>query len=186
VFHENLDLVLAEIERLERIAGNFARFGAPDPAGQAPFDAGEAARETVALYAPGEEAVRYSLETRGEPRELIGDPEGFRRVLVNLVQNAREAVLARGSGAIVVRLDWEREPGWARISVLDDGVGLPDGGLERLFEPSFSTKTRGTGLGLAITRRIVESWGGTIEWERRATGGTAMHVRLRVAPTAES
>ena len=186
VFHENLDLVLAEIERLERIAGNFARFGAPDPAGQAPFDALETARETVALYAPGEETVRYSLETRGEPRQLIGDPEGFRRILVNLLQNAREAVLARGSGAIVVRLDWEREPGWARISVLDDGVGLPDDGLERLFEPSFSTKTRGTGLGLAITRRIVESWGGTIEWERRTTGGTAMHVRLRVAPTAGS
>ena len=130
--------------------------------------------------------MSYSLEARGDPQQLIGDPEGFRRVLVNLVQNAREAVLARGSGAIVVRLDWEREPGWARISVLDDGVGLPDDGLERLFEPSFSTKTRGTGLGLAITRRIVESWGGTIEWERRTTGGTAMHVRLRVAPTAGS
>jgi nitrogen fixation/metabolism regulation signal transduction histidine kinase len=186
VFHENLDLVLAEIERLERIAGNFARFGAPDPSGQAPFDALETARETVALYAPGEEAVRYSLETSGEPQDLIGDPEGFRRVLVNLVQNAREAVLARGSGAIVVRLDWAREPGWARISVLDDGVGLPDDGLERLFEPSFSTKTRGTGLGLAITRRIVESWGGTIEWERRSTGGTAMHVRMRVAPAPGS
>jgi signal transduction histidine kinase len=82
---------------------------------------------------------------------------------------------------IEVRLDWEREPGWARVSVLDDGIGLPSEGLDRLFEPSFSTKTRGTGLGLAITRRIVESWGGTIDWERREGRGTAMHVRLRTA-----
>jgi signal transduction histidine kinase len=70
------------------------------------------------------------------------------------------------------------------VSVLDDGSGLPEEGLERLFEPSFSTKTRGTGLGLAITRRIVESWGGTIDWERREGGGTAMHVRLRAAGDA--
>ncbi|HYO46026.1 MAG TPA: ATP-binding protein [Gemmatimonadota bacterium] len=185
VFHANLELVLAEIERLERIAGNFARFGAPDPAGRGPFDALEAARETVALYAPGEEGIEYRLETYGEPRPLIGDPEGFRRVLVNLLQNARESVIGRGAGEIEVWLDWEREPGWALVSVLDDGSGLPSEGLERLFEPSFSTKTRGTGLGLAITRRIVESWGGTIDWERREGGGTAMHVRLRAAGDAE-
>jgi PAS domain S-box-containing protein len=181
VFHANLELVLAEIERLERIAGNFARFGAPDPAGRGAFDALEAARETVRLYAPGEEGIEYRLETQGEPGPLIGDPEGFRRVLVNLLQNAREAVVGRGKGVIEVRLDWEREPGWARVSVLDDGIGLPSEGLDRLFEPSFSTKTRGTGLGLAITRRIVESWGGTIDWERREGRGTAMHVRLRTA-----
>jgi signal transduction histidine kinase len=56
-------------------------------------------------------------------------------------------------------------------------MGLPEG-VDRLFEPSFSTKTRGTGLGLAITRRIVEAWEGTIEWERRSPRGTAFHVRL--------
>ncbi|HJU85954.1 MAG TPA: ATP-binding protein, partial [Gemmatimonadota bacterium] len=181
VFHANIELVLAEIERLERIAGSFARFGATDTAVSGPFDALEAARETVALYRHGEEGIEYRLDTRGEPRPLIGEPEGFRRVLVNLLQNAREAVLGNGAGTIAVELDWEGDPGWARVSVLDDGIGLPPEGLERLFEPSFSTKTRGTGLGLAITRRIVESWGGTIEWERREGGGTAMHVRLRSA-----
>jgi PAS domain S-box-containing protein len=185
VFHANLELVLAEIERLERIAGSFARFGATDTAVSGPFDALEAAEETVALYRHGEEGIEYRLETRGDPLPLIGDPEGFRRVLVNLLQNAREAVLGNGAGTIVVALDWEAEPAWGRVSVLDDGIGLPEEGTERLFEPSFSTKTRGTGLGLAITRRIVESWGGTIDWERRRGGGTAMHVRLRAARTPE-
>jgi signal transduction histidine kinase len=77
-----------------------------------------------------------------------------------------------------LQLDWKRETGWAWISVVDDGIGLPAEGLDRLFEPSFSTKTRGTGLGLAITRRIVEAWGGTIDYERPPDGGTAIHVRL--------
>ncbi|CAN5268632.1 hypothetical protein BH18GEM1_BH18GEM1_04600 [soil metagenome] len=182
MFHKNVDLVLAEIERLERIAGNFARFAVPDPAVREPFDPLAAARDVVALFAPGEEGIAYELESAGEPRPLLGDPEGFRRILVNLIQNSRDAVLAAGGREVFVRLDWAREPGWAWISVLDDGIGIPAESLDRLFEPSFSTKTRGTGLGLAITRRIVEAWGGTIDYERRKEGGTAIHVRLKSPP----
>jgi PAS domain S-box-containing protein len=178
VFHSNLDLILAEVERLERIASNFARFAVPDPAVNEPFDAEVAAREVVALFEPGEDEVDYSLDVVGQPRHLRGDPEGFRRILVNLLQNSREAVLAADGGSVRLQLDWKRETGWAWISVVDDGIGLPAEGLDRLFEPSFSTKTRGTGLGLAITRRIVEAWGGTIDYERPPDGGTAIHVRL--------
>ncbi len=181
LFRSNLDLVLSEIERLERIAGNFARFAVPDPGSLVPFDAVEVARDALTLFQGAEENVMYGLQTVGESRPLLGEPEGFRRVLVNLLQNARDAVVANGGGRVDVRLDWEREPGWARVSVLDEGIGLPETGLERLFEPSFSTKTRGTGLGLAITSRIVEAWGGTIEYERRPEGGTAIHARLRLA-----
>jgi PAS domain S-box-containing protein len=183
VFHENLDLVLSEIDRLERIATNFARFAFPDPTVSAPFDAVEVAREALALFGPGEEPVSYSLELVGEPRPLIGETEGFRRILMNLLQNARQAVLAVGGGEVELRIDWEREAGWARVSVLDEGIGLPAEGLDRLFEPSFSTKTRGTGLGLAITKRIVEAWNGTIGWEAREPVGTAFHVRLRTTGT---
>ncbi|MFN2384593.1 MAG: PAS domain-containing sensor histidine kinase [Gemmatimonadota bacterium] len=184
VFRANLELVLGEIERLEKIAGNFARFAVPDPSARGPFDALAVARDALGLYASGDEQVSYALETAGEPAPLLGDAEGYRRVLVNLVQNSREAVLAAGVGSIVLQLDWAREPGWAWSSVLDDGVGVPAEGLERLFEPTFSTKKRGTGLGLALTRRIVEAWGGTIQHERRPEGGTAMHVRLPIAQTA--
>jgi nitrogen fixation/metabolism regulation signal transduction histidine kinase len=181
LFRSNLELVLAEIERLERIAGNFARFAVPDPGSLVPFDAVSVAGDALSLFQGTEDGVRYGLQTVGAPKPLLGEPEGFRRVLVNLLQNARDAVVANGGGRVDVRLDWEREPGWARVSVLDEGIGLPESGLERLFEPSFSTKTRGTGLGLAITRRIVEAWGGTIGYERRPEGGTAIHARLRLA-----
>lgn len=181
LFRANLDLVLSEIDRLERIAGNFARFAVPDPGALVPFDAVEVAQGALALFERGGEAVSYGLEGEPERLFLLGEPEEFRRVLVNLLQNARDAVLSGGRGRVTVRLERDPEPGWARVSVIDDGIGLPDEGLERLFEPSFSTKTRGTGLGLAITRRIVEAWGGTIEYERREEGGTAIHARLRLA-----
>lgn len=177
---QNLDLVLAEIARLERIAGSFARFAIPRRTAPEPVDAVAVARDVVALYGSGDEGVTYEVEVAGDPAPVMAEREGLRRVVVNLVENAREAVEGDGSG-VTVRLDFTGDPDRARISVIDDGSGLPEGDVERLFEPSFSTKTRGTGLGLAMSRRIVESWGGSIAWERRRPRGTAMHVTLRRA-----
>ncbi|MDX1624438.1 MAG: ATP-binding protein [Gemmatimonadota bacterium] len=179
LFRENLELILAEIDRLERIAGSFARFAVPHPGELEPFDAVDIARDALALFAPGEEGVEYHFSVKGQPRPLLGEPEGFRRILVNLLQNSRDAVLAAGEGRVEVVLDWTGDPRWARVSVLDEGVGFPQEEVERLFEPSFSTKSGGTGLGLAITRRIVEAWGGEIAWERLDSGGAAIHLRLR-------
>lgn len=181
LFHENLELILSEIDRLERIAGSFARFAVPHPGELEAFDAVDVAHDAVALFAPGEEGIDYDVTVVGKPHPLLGEPEGFRRILVNLLQNGREAVLAVGGGRIAVRFDWTIEPGWARVSVIDEGAGFPDEEVERLFEPSFSTKSRGTGLGLAITRRIVEAWGGSVSWERPEEGGAVIHLRLRTA-----
>jgi len=62
--------------------------------------------------------------------------------------------------------------------VADDGAGIPDELLPRVFEPRFSTTTSGSGLGLAIVRRLVESWGGRVEVESEAGRGTVVTVRL--------
>ena len=68
--------------------------------------------------------------------------------------------------------------GPGRIRVADDGEGIPAELLPRIFEPRFSTTTSGSGLGLAIVRRLVESWGGTIEVESEVGQGTVVTVRL--------
>ncbi|MBW3660040.1 MAG: HAMP domain-containing protein [Gemmatimonadetes bacterium] len=181
LFHRNLDLVLSEIDRLERIAGSFARFGVPQPTVVEPFDAVAVARDAIELFRPGDEKIDYALEVTGEARPVLGEAEGFRRVLVNLLQNAREAVLgtAARKGRVAVEIDFAGDAEEARVSVVDDGTGLSADATDRLFEPSFSTKTRGTGLGLAIVKRTVETWGGSVEWERRRPAGTAIHLRLR-------
>jgi signal transduction histidine kinase len=62
--------------------------------------------------------------------------------------------------------------------VADDGAGIPADLLPRIFEPRFSTTTSGSGLGLAIVRRLVESWGGTVEVESEVGRGTVATVRL--------
>ncbi|MBA2565800.1 MAG: PAS domain-containing protein, partial [Gemmatimonadetes bacterium] len=168
----SLDLVLSEIGRLERIAGEFSRFGAAEPEAGS-LDLMDVTREVVDLYAQGDGDVRVLLDARGEPAHVSAERDGLKKVLVNLLENAREAMheTGAGGGTIQVELDFQAREDCARVRVRDEGPGIPAEDLERLFQPYFSTKTRGTGLGLAIARRIVRAWGGSISagnWERGA------------------
>ena len=127
-------------------------------------------REVVDLYAHQDSHLRFDIEVRGTPVPVMAEADGLKKILVNLLENAREAMDGGGPGRNVVRveLDYDAAPQRVLVRVSDSGPGIAPEDLERLFQPYFSTKTRGTGLGLAIARRIVESWGGTIE-ARKAT-----------------
>lgn len=163
--------ILAEIERLDAIARAFARFGAPPPT-QEPLERADLvgiARDAAALYALSSAAVQ--VEHDGPVEALVRKDE-VKEVLINLIENARDA----GAGRIAIRV--RRRDGFALVEVEDDGRGISREHLARIFEPHFSTTTSGTGLGLAICRRLVESWGGTIEVESEEARGTRVVIRL--------
>ena len=98
------------------------------------------------------------------------------RVIINVVDNAVEAMGQRGRIAIALAHD----PGHAlmRLTVADDGPGIPPGEREKLFLPYYSTKRRGSGLGLAIVRRIIAEHGGSIEVSDNAPRGTRFVIEL--------
>ena len=106
------------------------------------------------------------------------DKDQFRQVLVNLIQNAAEAIPAEREGR--VRISAERTGDGLALSVADDGTGISEETLARIFEPLFSTKLKGTGLGLAISAGIVERHGGKIEATSALGSGTTFVVRLPV------
>lgn len=166
---ETSDRILAEIERLDTIARAFSRFGAPAGPGIAPdrMQLGPVATEVVQLYRLAGEGTEVVLETDGEAWGRAR-PDEIREVLVNLLENARQA----GAGRIIVRVAPRR------LEVRDDGRGIPEELLPRIFEPRFSTTTSGSGLGLAIVRRLVEGWGGTVGVESREGRGTVVVVEL--------
>jgi signal transduction histidine kinase len=121
----------------------------------------------VQLYRLAEEGCEVEL-TIERPAFGAARPDEVKEVMVNLLENARNA------GARLVDVSVSR----GRIRVADDGAGIPTDLLPRIFEPRFSTTTSGSGLGLAIVRRLVESWGGTIEVESEVGRGTVATVRL--------
>lgn len=107
------------------------------------------------------------------------DPEMFTLVMLNLMNNAGQAM--KGRGRIDVSLVQDGE--WYHVRVADVGPGIPGDVQARLFEPFFTTKARGTGLGLATARRIIESHGGTLTLTCPSTGGTVATIRLPVNHT---
>jgi two-component system nitrogen regulation sensor histidine kinase NtrY len=177
ILQQNATRILAEIDRLDEIARAFSRYGtAPEerPPAQA-TDVGAVVRDVVDLERLGAEGgVQFSITTNGT---LIAQSraDDLREVLLNLLENARLA------HAHHVRVDAVRDSARVIISVRDDGDGIPDDVMPRIFEPHFSTRTSGSGLGLAVSRRLVDGWGGTIAVESQPGQGTTVTVSLVVS-----
>jgi two-component system NtrC family sensor kinase len=113
------------------------------------------------------------------------DANGIQQILVALIINSIEAA-SRG-GKITIVTDYRTEKGRVRIMVTDDGKGIPDDVLPRIFEPFFSTKVKSTGLGLSVVYGIVEQHGGAINVASKVNQGTTFTIVLpRVSPKPEN
>ncbi len=182
ILQRNVDSILREIDRLSEISRAFARFGTPT-AVASPLervDAGQAVREVSTLYRGADGGVEIELALSPDSPLVIARAGEIKEVLLNLLENAREAVDPEG-GHVVISMERDEDPAWWRLEVEDDGVGIQPDQLSSIFEPHFSTRSSGTGLGLAIVRRIVESWGGEITVVSDPGVRTRFTIRLRAA-----
>jgi two-component system nitrogen regulation sensor histidine kinase NtrY len=168
---ETAERLLVEIERLDRIARSFARYGAP-PDRAAPVESVDlraAVDELVSLFALA--AERPVVEVGGDTAVLVrARHEELLQVLLNLLDNSRQAGASRVTLTIM----------GTALEIADNGQGIRPEQLARIFEPSFSTNTSGTGLGLAIVKRLVEEWDATIEVASEPGQGASFTVRFAV------
>ena len=173
---EPIDMVQREIARLSHLVDDFLRFARPADLYLRKFDANALIRHVIELQRP--EAARAGIELRAElPDEILhvnGDREKLQQVVLNVVRNGIEALEETG-GNIQVSLGWA-EGGMLLLRVRDDGPGIPDDILSRIFEPFFSTKPMGTGLGMAICHSLIQQHGGAIEVH--CEGGTSVDILL--------
>jgi PAS domain S-box-containing protein len=113
------------------------------------------------------------------------DTDQMRRVVINIVENAAQAVAQGASADPVVTVRTRATAAWFELAVEDTGPGIPPDVLPRVFEPLFSTKSFGTGLGLPTVKQIVEQHGGTVEISSQPGQGTRVVVRLPSAMAEE-
>jgi signal transduction histidine kinase/pSer/pThr/pTyr-binding forkhead associated (FHA) protein len=107
------------------------------------------------------------------------DPDGFHKALLNIISNAVDAVEGRPEPYIGVQTLLESNGAWARVVVLDHGVGIPPEKVNDLFRPFVSSKgARGTGLGLAVSRKILREHGGDIQVQSQVGKGSKFVFRL--------
>ncbi len=170
--------IVEHVQAMQEMVDAFSRYAKLPPVARRPVRLGEVVAQAVTLYQGVREGLSVRMEDVSNGRELLLDPEQFRQVLTNLIDNAVEASPERGS--VVVRVGWEGDE--ATVVVADEGKGLPGGDAELLFQPFFSTKGRGSGVGLAIVQRIVADHGGTVRLEPNSPRGVRAVVRIPEAP----
>jgi two-component system, NtrC family, nitrogen regulation sensor histidine kinase NtrY len=178
--------IVAEVESLKGLVDEFAQFARMPAPKTVPEDLHKMLGEALVLYNGLFRTIR--MERRFDdtlPRVRI-DVEQIRRVAINLVDNAVEALGGVSAGprpdgappSIVVETQHDRAHGVARLIIADNGPGISAADRDKLFMPYYSTKQRGSGLGLAIVRRIVVEHGGSIEVEDNEPMGTRFIVEL--------
>jgi PAS domain S-box-containing protein len=183
VFPSAIDMIQGAVRDLKELIGEFSRFSRLPAMRTERLDPNALVIEALSPYTrTPPERVKVELELAPSAPEVEADADQIKRVLLNVINNALEAMSETGG---TLRLRTLREPGGVAIRVEDDGPGVED--VERIFEPHYTTKVKGTGLGLAIARQIVEEHGGKIHAESQAGRGTSVHVYLPAAvPLAAS
>ena len=147
--------------------------------------------ETLLVLAREPHKDGIALRVQVQPGLTVyGDPIQLEQVLLNLLINARHAMLGRG-GSLTVKASAAEECGEIRIQVIDTGPGIPEKLIPRIFEPFFTTKgttrkgeAKGTGLGLAICKEIIDAHQGRIEVVSELGKGTTFNVYLPVVPSS--
>jgi len=178
IFEQTTETILTHVEALRRIAADFSTFAGLPQRHPEPVPVAEVLKDCLDLYEGWAREKGVVTSQEGDPGVVVADREELRRLFINLLENAFEAVGAEGGR---IRLLSTRQDGFADICVIDNGAGIPADLQARLFQPYFSTKTTGTGLGLAICHRIVSEMHGTLTLVSEAGKGTTARVRLPLA-----
>lgn len=174
ILEQTTQTLLRQIEGLRHIAADFSAFAGPPSRRIESVSLREVLDECAALYRGWSQEKRIAIEVCGTDATVRADPTEWRRLCINLLDNAMEAVGADG----VVRVTIRQEKESVLLEFADTGPGISPEIEAKLFEPYFSTKTGGTGLGLAICRRIVHDLGGEIRFRNAENRGSIFTVQV--------
>ncbi len=175
---EFADILIREVDRLNRVLEDFLRFARPAPVGHGRFAVNRVIQEVLDLTR--QQALRNRVEVStglDEECEITGEGEQIKQALLNLVLNALQAMPDGGRLTVSTR----REQNALHITVSDNGPGIPPENRERIFNPFVTTREGGTGLGLAITQRIVQGHDGHIVLQSTPGEGASFTVCLPLA-----
>jgi signal transduction histidine kinase len=184
---EFLDIIVEEVDRLNRVVSSFLDFARPSKGDPMPTDVNSAIQRTMQLLAPecNDADVKWSMSLEDSTPPVRIDVEQLRQVLINLVQNAIQAMGSGGELYITTAVREKQDVfgavrRWVEIRVSDTGPGIPKRVLSHLFVPFVTTKDRGTGLGLAISHRLVTAAGGHIDVRTHEGVGSTFVIELPV------
>jgi signal transduction histidine kinase len=167
----HVEILADEMHRLDRVVETLADFSRPMELDLREYDLRRVVEQVLDLSGAElrEHGVRVEFDGPGLPVPVRVDAELMRQAMLNLLLNAMQAMQAGG----VVRVSVRREQRVAVVEIADNGTGIPEALLPRIFDLYFTTKPKGSGIGLAMTYRIVQLHGGAMEVRSDANAGSA-------------
>ena len=182
-----IDREVATLKTLVDEFSSYARFPASKPV---PSSLNAIVEDALNIFNGRLEGISIQRQLFPGLPPIQADPEQMKRVVINLVDNAAEALGKSALKEVWVRTSLDADRDVVEMVVADSGPGIPPEAKERLFLPYFSTKRRGTGLGLAIVSRIISEHKGSIRVEENQPAGTKFVIELPVdhapVPSAEA
>lgn len=177
VFHRSAKTIVREVDSLKRLVDEFSRYGKMPEIHKMPLSLHSLIDEVIHLY-KGYKGIGINVSVPPDLPTIELDGEQFKRVLINIIDNAIQAL--KDSGVINVELHFDEPSNKAYISIADNGPGIRYEDKEKLFQPYFSTKKHGTGLGLAIAYRIIKEHKGDISVEDNEPNGTIFTIEIPI------
>lgn len=176
---DNIDVLETESRRLERLARSFSEFGRLPEGTRASIDVGEMARYAASSSIP--DTIELDLEIEAGLQRVSGHHDSLSAALSNLLLNAVDACNGNGKIGVTVRKSLLGTSDAISIAVRDNGCGIPENQLERIWDPYITHKPGGTGLGLPIAKQTIVAHGGTIHTQSAVGRGTEITVTLPIS-----
>ncbi len=188
-FNRSTELLIDQIDNLSHIAQSFSSFAKMPEVNPTKVDVAAKLFDFVTLMSnnPDSIPIRYVGPEHGV--KVLADAEQIKQVFTNIVRNAIQAMEGRPDSDIIIilkdaskksvkenHLDIRKR--WVKISFSDNGPGIPEEMIEKVFVPNFTTKNTGAGLGLPISKNIIEGSGGKIDFQT-SERGTTFYIYLQ-------
>jgi two-component system nitrogen regulation sensor histidine kinase NtrY len=178
VFEECTNMIVDQVEGLKRLVNEFSSYARLPAPNLSLNNIRQIIQESVNVYKEAQKGVTIVFRDAAEVPEIKVDREQMKRVMINLLDNALDAI--GGKGQVTIELSYDQDQQIVTIEVADNGKGIPPEHKARVFEPYFSTKNHGTGLGLAIVNNIINDHNGSIRVQDEDPQGTRFIIELPV------
>lgn len=169
---------IEQIDALAHIANEFSAFAKLPEVNLVPLDILKEITQSIELYKHSKNTIiHFSNNTLRDSLIVLGDRDHLLRVFNNLIKNAIEATSSKKKHLIIIDIspiDFD----WIKISIQDNGDGIPLELRSNIFKPNFTTKSSGTGLGLAFVKQTVDVMGGRIHFETKLNVGTTFYIEI--------
>ncbi|MBX7137264.1 MAG: HAMP domain-containing protein [Oligoflexia bacterium] len=185
---ESAQIIVENVDSIKRLANEFSNFARMPTAEFQPGNLNVLISDTISPYAENHSEIVFQFVADNKMPDIRMDREQIRRVVINLLENAIDAVSREGSGSgretprIVMKTYYDRKSKKVSFEVADNGPGITGADKVRVFEPYYTTKNKGTGLGLAIVTSVVADHQGDVRVYDNSPRGAKFMVELPLAP----